>query len=216
MKEDFMPSELPVNDPRNIWQKQPTEAFKMSADQLRLKAQKRQKGARFQILRDAITGLVLSVFFAWNLIKVNHVWWGLDHPLSLWSTRMGLGLLSLWGLSLPFLLYKWVWPGPVAPDAPLSTTLQWYRSQLEKGRDFDRKVWLLLAPCFLGIAMVLVPALISSLGNPRELLQNSLPLFVLLAIWLPLFLYVRKRRGGRRQKEIEQLRAFERENLSDA
>jgi len=209
-----MPSELPMNDPRNIWQNQPTEGCKMSADQLRLKAQKRQKGVRSQVLRDAIGGVIVSVFFAWNLIKVNHVWWGVDHPLSLWSTRMGLGLLSLWGLALPFLIYKWVWPARLAPDAPLNTTLQWYRSQLEKGRDFERNVWLLLAPCFLGMAMVLVPALISSLGNPRELLQNSLPLFVLLAIWLPIFLYLRKRRRGRRQQEIEQLRAFERENAA--
>lgn len=206
-----MPSEFPMNDPQNIWQEQPTEVFKMSAAELRLKAQKRQKGARFQILRDAIMGLITSVFFAWNLIKVNHVWWGVDHPLSLWSTRMGLGLLSLSGLFLPFLLYKWVWPARLAPDAPLNSTLQWYRSQLEKGRDFEQRVWLLLAPCFLGIALVIVPALISSVGNPRELLQNSSPLFVL-AIWLPIFLYLRKRRRGRRQREIEQLRAFERED----
>ena len=207
-----MPNEFPVNDPRNIWQEQPTEGFKMSADQLRLKAQKRQKGVRSQVLRDAIIGLVLSVFFAWNLIKLNHVWWGLGHPLSLWSTRMGAGLLSLWGLALPFLLHKWVWPARLAPDAPLNTTLQWYRSQLEKGRDFDRRVWLILTPAFVGIALIFVPAMISSLGNPRELLQNSLPLFLLLAIWLPIFLYLRKRRRGRRQKEIDQLRAFEREN----
>jgi hypothetical protein len=206
-----MPNEFPMNDPQNIWQKQPTEAFKMSADQLRLKAQKRQKGVRSQILRDAIIGPVLSVFFAWNLIKLNHVWWGLGHPLSLWSARMGFGLLSLGGLALPFLLYKWVWPARLAPDAPLNTTLQWYRIQLEKGRDFDRRVWLVLMPAFVGLALVIVPALISSLGNPREFLQNSSPLFAL-AIWLPIFLYLRKGRRGRRQKEIEQLRAFENEN----
>ncbi len=209
-----MPSEFPMNDPQNIWQKQPTEAFKMSADQLRLKAQKRQKGARSQVLRDAIIGPILSVFFACNLIKVNHVWWGVGHPLSLWSTRMGLGLLSLWGLALPFLLYKWVWPARLAPDAPLGNTLQWYRSQLEKGLDFDRHVWLVLMPFFVGITLTGVPALISSLGNSREFMLNSLPFFVLLAIWLPIFLYLRKRRRGRRQKEIEQLRAFERENLA--
>ena len=209
-----MPNEFPMNDPQNIWQKQPTEAFKMSVAELRLKAQKRQKGVRSQVLRDAIIGLILCVFFAWNLIKVNHVWWGVSHPLSLWSTRMGTGLLSLWGLALPFLLYKWVWPARLTPDAPLNTTLQWYRSQLEKGRDFDRRVWLILIPVFVGIALVFVPAMISSLGNPRELLQNSLPLFGLLAIWLPIFLYLRKRRRGRRQQEIEQLRAFERENLA--
>ncbi len=209
-----MPSEFPINDPRNIWQEQPTEAFKMSADQLRLKAQKRQKGVRAQVLRDTIIGLVLSVFFAWNLIKLHQVWWGLGHPVSLWSTRMGLGLLSLWGLALPFLLYKWVWPARLVPDAPLNTTLQWYRGQLEKGRDFDRRVWLILIPAFVGIALVWVPALISSLGKRRELLQNSLHLFVLLAIWLPTFLYLRKGRRGRREKEIDQLRAFERENAA--
>ena len=207
-----MPSEFPINDPRNIWQQQPTEGFKMSAAELRLKAQKRQKGVRSQVLRDAIMGPITSVFFAWNLIKVHQVWWGLGHPLSLWSTRMGLGLLSLWCLFLPFQLYKWVWPTRLAPDAPLNTTLQWYRSQLEKGRDFDRRVWLILIPAFVGMALVVVPALISSLGNPREFLLNSWPLFSLFAIWLPIFLYLRKRRRGRRQKEIEQLRAFETES----
>ena len=145
-----MPSEIPIERPAKYLAKTTTEAFKMSADELRLKAQKRQKGARSQVLRDAIIGLILSVFFAWNLIKVNHVWWGVGHPLSLWSTRMGFGLLSLWGLALPFLLYKWVWPARLAPDAPLNTTLQWYRSQLEKGRDFDRRVWLILIPVLWG------------------------------------------------------------------
>lgn len=124
---------------------------------------------------------------------------------------MGLGLLSLWGISLPFLLHKWVWPARLPPDTPLNTTLRWYRSQLEKGRDFDRRVWFILIPAFAGIALIIVPALISSLGNRVELLQNSLPLFALLAIWLPIFFYLRRRRHGRRQKEIDQLNAFEKE-----
>ena len=209
-----MPSEIPSEDLQKIWQKQPTEAFKMSADELRLKAQKRQKGARSAVLRDAMIGPIFSVFFAWDLIKLNHAWWGLGHPLSLWSSRIGFGLLTLVGLALPFLLYKWIWPGRLALDAPLGSTLQWYRIQLEKGRDFDRRVWLILIPMFVGIALIAVPAVISSLGNPREFLLNSWPLFVLFAIWLPIFLYLRKRRRGRRQQEIEQLRAFEKENLA--
>ena len=171
-----MPNEFPMNDPQNIWQKQPAEAFKMSADQLRVKAEKRQRGARSAVLRDAIIGPILSVFFAWRLIKVNHVWWGLGHPLSLWSTRIGLGLLSLSGLALPFLLYKWVWPARLAPDAPLNTTLQWYRIQLEKGRDFERRVWLVLIPAFVGLALVIVPALISFKDQRRP--ADSLPLEV--------------------------------------
>jgi len=200
-----------MNDPQNVWQKQPTEAFKMSADELRHKAQQRQRRTRLAVLREAILGLILFVFFARFLARA-HEMVGVGHPLSLWIISMGLGLLSLWGLALPFLLYKWVWPARLAPDARLNTTLQWYRSQLEKARDFERRVWLLLVPCFLGIALVIVPASISSVGNPWKPLLNSLPLFVLLAIWLPIFLYLRKRRRGRREQEIEQLRAFEREN----
>ena len=100
-----MPSEFPMNDPRNIWQKQPTESFKMSADQLRRKAQQRQRRTRFAVLREAILGLILFVFFARFLAGAREVV-GVGHPLSLWITRMGLGLLSLWCIGAPFLMYK--------------------------------------------------------------------------------------------------------------
>ena len=60
-----MPSEFPMNDPQNIWQNQPTEAFKMSADQLRDKAQKRRKEVPFlSALLDRHHRLILFVFFA--------------------------------------------------------------------------------------------------------------------------------------------------------
>lgn len=38
-----MPDKSTMNDPQTMWQNQPTEAFKMSIDQLRAKAQKRQR-----------------------------------------------------------------------------------------------------------------------------------------------------------------------------
>lgn len=182
----------------------------MSADELRHKVQQRQRRARFAVLREAIIGLILFVFFARWFTRVHEeVGFGL---LSVWTVRMGLGLLSFWCICAPFLMYKWIWPGRLAPDATLNTTLQSYRNELEKRRDFSRRIWLVLTPYFVGVAMVGVPALISALGNPREFLLNSLPLFVLLAIWLPIFLYLRKRRRGRLQQEIEQLLTFEREN----
>ncbi len=61
-----MPSEFPMNDPQNIWQNQPTEAFKMSADQLRHKAQQRERKSRFEAVYSTIIGLTLFVFFAWG------------------------------------------------------------------------------------------------------------------------------------------------------
>jgi len=197
-----MPSEFPMNDPRNIWQNQPTEPFKMSADQLRHKAQQRQRKARFEALFSIIVGLTLCVFFARTLVTADEL-----------LLRTGLGLLSLWCLYSAYQAYKWIWPGRLEPDATLSTTLQSYRLELEKRRDYTRHLWRKagLTFCFLGLALIIVPGLIKALGDPR-LALNVLPVCVLLAIWLAIFFPMRKRRQQKLQHEIDELDTFERES----
>jgi hypothetical protein len=195
-----MPSEFPMNDPQNIWKNQPTEPFTMSANELCRKAQQHESKARFETLYSIIVGLILFVFFAWRFVQPYEV-----------VPRMGVGLLSLWGIYYAYQAYKWIWPGRLTPGAALNTTLQSYRSELEKRRDYGRHLWRRagLTFCVLGVAMVIVPALIKSLDTPR-LLLNTLPFFVLLAIWLAVFLRLRKRNRGKLQQEIEELRALER------
>ena len=197
-----MPSEFPMNDPQNIWKNQPTEPFTMSANELCRKAQQHERKARFEALYSIIAGLILFVFFAWRFVEPYEV-----------VPRMGVGLLSLWGIYYAYQAYKWIWPGRLTPDATLNTTLQSYRSELEKRRDYGRHLWRRAGLTFLvlGVAMVIVPALIKSLDTPR-LLLNTLPFFVILAIWLAVFLRLRKRNRGKLQQEIEELRALEREN----
>src|ERR1039457_1935766 len=164
-----MPSEFPMNDPRNIWQNQPTEPFKMSADELRRKAQQRQRKARFEAIYSIIVGLILFVFFARVFVQPHEV-----------VPRMGVGLLSLWGIYYAYQAYKWFWQERLTPDATLNTTLQSYRSELEKRRDYGPHVWRRAGLTFgvLGVAMVIVPVLIKSLDTPR-LLLDLLPFFVL-------------------------------------
>jgi len=195
-----MPSEFPMNDPQNIWKNQPTEPFTMSANELCRKAQQHERKARFEALYSIIAGLILFVFFAWRFVQPYEV-----------VPRMGVGLLCLWGIYYAYQAYKWIWPGRLTPDAALNTTLQSYRSELEKRRDYGRHLWRRagLTFCVLGVAMVIVPALIKSLDTPR-LLLNTLPFFVLLAIWLAVFLRLRKRNRGKLQQEIEELSALER------
>ncbi len=197
-----MPNEFPMNDPRKIWQNQPTEPFKMSANELRHKAQQRRRKARFEALYSILIGIVLCAFFAWTFATA--------HELVL---QIGFGLLSLWCLYFGYQTYKWIWPGPLEPDATLSTTLQSYRSELEKRRDFTRHIWRRggLTFCFLGLALIIVPELIKSLGAPR-LALNVLPVCVLLAIWFAIFFPQRKRRLQKLQQDIEELRVFEKEN----
>jgi len=196
-----MPNEFPMKDPKDVWQNQPTEAFKMSADQLRRKVKQRQSKTRFEALYSIVIGLTLGILFAWTLATA--------HELVL---RLGFGILSLWCLYFAYQAYRRIRTSRLAPDATLSTTLESYRSELEKQRDFARHVWRRtgLPFCFLGLALVIVPELIKALGAPR-LALNILPVGVLLAIWFAIFIPQRKRRQQKLRQEIDELCAFESE-----
>ncbi len=215
-----MPSEFSTNDPRNIWQEQPTEAVKMSADQLRHKYEKRQRRARFSVFCSVVISVIMFIIFARELATIPgsflHAVLG---PLNLWSIRIGFGVLCLWCIYLPYRAYKWLWPGRVAPDATLNTTIQSYRSELEKARDFGRNNKWVFAVAFLGMAMVAVPIVMLDRPTPIKappitgpgLLLNVAPFLLVAMAWAIMLYYVRKSRR-KLQQEIEQVRAFEREN----
>jgi len=197
-----MPSKFPMHDPQNIWQSQTTEPFKMSTTQLRLRAQQNQKKARLKAQFSIVIGLVLFVLFARTFAKGGDV-----------VPRMGLGLISLWCLYFAYQAYRWIWPGRLAPDAPLNATIKSYRSALEKRRDYARHIWRKsgLTFCFLGLALVVVPGLIQSIDHPG-LLTNFVPIFVLLTLWFVAFFFISRRDRRKLQREIGELRAFETEN----
>ena len=170
----------------------------MSAEQLRHKAQQRERKSRFEAVYSTIIGLALFVFFAWGCARTHEL-----------IPRIGFGVLSLWCAYFAYKSGKGILRQPLSPDATLDITARSYRTELEKRHDFGRRVWLMLAPVFLGMAMVIGPAAIQSLYTPR-LLLNLAPLFALLALWLAIFIPKRRRGQQKLQQEIEQLRAFER------
>lgn len=199
-----MPSDSPIKDPQRIWQSQPTEPFKMSAYSLRSKALERQSKARLEAHVSVVIGLICSVFFAWACTRAHAE-----------LARAGWGLLSLWGIYAAYYAYRWVWPQDVPEDAPISTCLEFYRRELEKRRDHLRHRWWRsgLPFAFLGMTMVVVGT--GAQNAPPNPLMNALPFLLVLAIWVVAFLTIKKKLGRENiHKEIEELRAFERENRS--
>jgi len=174
----------------------------MSADELRRNAQRHQRKARFETIYSIIIGIILFVFFALTCAKAHEM-----------APRIGLGLLSLWCLYFAYHAYKWLWPGRVATHTTLNTTLESYRSQLKKRRDYSRHIWRRsgLPFCLLGLALIVVPELIKSLAAPR-LLLNVAPVLTLLGLWFVVFLFQRRRNRRKLQQEIDELAVFEREN----
>jgi hypothetical protein len=190
-----------MNNPRKIWQDQPREPFKMSADEMRLRAQRFQTKARLTAATAITRGLLVCAFFGWNFARTHEL-----------VPRLGYGLISLCGIFIANQTYKWVWPSNLPADAPVSTSLEFYRSELERRRDYGRHIWRRtgLTFLFLGLAMVVVPALIAAFGAPH-LFLNMVPFFLLLFTWFVLFFRGKKRGQNKLQQEIDELRAFERD-----
>lgn len=195
-----MPAEFPMSDPKKIWQDQPTEPIKMSLEEIRRKARKFQAKGRLKVLAAMVIGPFVCVASAHMAAGVQDV-----------VPRIGWGVLSLWGLYGAYATYKWIWPRRLAEDATLSTSLDFYRSELERRRDYERHIWRRsgLTFCFAGVALALIPELIPALETPR-LLLNAAPFFVLLVIWFVLFFFIRKRNRLKLQREIDELNALER------
>jgi hypothetical protein len=208
-----MPSEFPRHDLQQVWQNQPTEVFKMSAEKLRRKAQQLDRKARLAVLFSAAVAILLFLWFGWGFLSFQKFQtFGLG-PFGTWITRLGFGVLSLWSLYSGYKTYKVLWPSSAASDVDLKITLQSYKQQLEKRRDYSQNIWLRsgLIFCFLGIAMVVMPVLVRDVVTPLRLLANLGPIFALLILWLAIFIPQRKRRLRKLRAEIDQLRAFENE-----
>jgi len=191
-----MPDEFP--DPKKIWQEQPTEVTRMSLEEIRRKAHQFHSRGRLKALTAIVIGIALCGVFAATAAKPQYL-----------VLRIGWGILSLWALYGAYQAYKWIWPSSLAADATLSTSLDFYRRELERRRDYVRHIWRKsgLWLCFLGLALVVVPALIAALETPR-LLVNAVPFFLLLSTWFVAFIYIRRRDQRTLQREIDELDAL--------
>jgi hypothetical protein len=206
-----MPGEFHTNDLQSVWRNQPTEAYKMSADKLRRKAEHFDRKARSAVLFSAAIAILLFLWFGWGFLSYQKFQtFGLGQ-FGTWITRLGFGVLSLWSLFVGYKTYKVFWPKATAYDAGLKTTLQSYRQLLERRRDYSQNIWLRsgLIFCFVGIAMVVAPMMVLDISTPLRLLADLSPIFALLILWLAIFIPARRRRQRRLQQEIDQLRAFE-------
>lgn len=194
-----MPTDFLENEPQNIWQQQPTEAFTMSLEQLHRKAEQHERAARSTVLKATVIGLILCGWFAWGVTQVHEL-----------VSRIGLVILSLWSLYYPVHGYRWMWPSLRLREADAGTTVRRYRAELERQRNCLRDIWVNggLVVCFVGVVLFVMPSLIQTARNPR-LLLNLAPLLALAALWLAIFIPRRRRSLRKMQLEIEQLRALE-------
>jgi hypothetical protein len=187
----------PNNDPQTIWQNQFTEKLNMSATQFVEKAEQRRARARWLVIAHDLTYIALLVFLGFEYMRNADITW-----------RVGFVLLAAGALYVTFRGHKQQWPQSLAPDTPPATGLEVYRRELLRSRDYARNVWPMLGPLIPGCIVIAFPALIqiarAAVANPAILI-NALPFCVLFAVWLAIFIPVRRRRILKLQGEIDML-----------
>jgi hypothetical protein len=174
----------------------------MSANELRMRAQQRHAKAQFESRLTITIGLACAVFFAWTCTRAREQ-----------LAQMGWALLSLWGTYAAFHAYQWIRPQDLPQNAPASRCLEFYRSELERRRDYLRHRWWRSGLPLCVVGMVLVSA---GMGAPKASpnpLLNAIPFLALLAVWAVALPFVKKKFGLENlQQEIEELRSYEMEN----
>jgi uncharacterized membrane protein len=198
-----MPTDFPMRDPQEIWQNQPTEPLKMSATDLRRKALETQSKARFAVVFAIIMAIIFCVFFfVWSFARAHAI-----------LARMGFALVSLCMIYAAYHVYKWTWPGNLQEEPPINTCLEFYRRELERQRAYNHRWWRSGLPALTLLGVVMAAVGTGARNAPPHPLLNALPFLLVLAIWVVAFLLLRKKLGRENlQREIEELRAFEREN----
>ena len=197
-----MPSDFPIKGPQEIWQNQSTEPLKISATDLRRKALALQSKARIAVLFIIIIGTICCVVFAWFFARAHAA-----------LARMGYGLVSLCIIYAAYHAYKWTWPGNLPEEAPINTCLAFYRRELERQRDYSHRWWRSGLPVLTLLGVVMAAVGTGARNAPPHPLLNAFPFLLALAIWVVAFLLLRKKQGPKiLEREIEELRGFEREN----
>jgi hypothetical protein len=196
MRDDFHD-----DDPKTIWQHQPTETSKMSLVLIRQKGRQLQAKTRRQRL-GPLTGPFIVAFFYAFLIR--------QFP-QLQQVLQPLSVVALaWSLAGLYFLNRGKRSGAMPGDAGFSAGLEFCRREIERQRDYFRRVLLWsFGPMLLAVGTVILVLAIVARG---KIFANSMLFMTLLILWIATYFIIRIREQRELQREIDELNDIDREN----
>jgi hypothetical protein len=199
------------NDPRTIWQNQPTEPSIMTLEKIRQKTQELHAKTRRQMIGNSIMPLAVFAFYGYCIAKFSNP-----------ALRTIFACAIAWSLAGQYFLNRGMWSAMLPGGAALSTGLESYRREVERQRSlFGRFMLWQFGPLMFAIATLILLILTLGIGNRAmplnganltgALLEMS-PFLTLMAIWILSFFVIRMRAQRQLQREIDELNDIERAN----
>jgi Flp pilus assembly protein TadB len=195
-----MPNDSSTNDPKTIWQNQPTEPSKMTLVMIRHKTQQLQEKTR----RELLGGIVAAVFMVGCYGFC--IWW-----IHAGVFRMAFALAIAWTLAGQYYVNRRNHSDAAQMDASLSTSLEFYRQEVERRRYLSGRFLLWsIGPIILALGAFCAHLLAWAHG----FLLGTVPFFTVLGLWFVLLFLQRMRQQRDLQRELDQLNELERLNNS--
>ena len=198
-----MRNNVPGDDPRTIWQNQPTQPSAMTREKIRQKARELQAKTRRQLLGTLAGPLAAGFFYAFAIKQFP----ALRQVLQpLFACALAWSLIGL------YFLFRGIWPTMMPGDAGSSTGLEFCRREIERRSCLLRRVLLWsFGPVLLAIGTFILALAMIGTGD-RGIFPNALPFLTLVVVWIVAYFVLRLREQRQLQRELEELSEIEREN----
>ena len=197
-----MPNDSSTNDPKSIWQNQPTEPSKMTLVMIRHKTQQLREKTRRALLTEIAVSVFLVCFYAvW-------IWW--FHSAEL---RAALAFAIVWTLAGQYFVDRGSLSQLAQWDVSVNTGLKSYRREVERRRYVSSRFLLwYFGPALLAVGAFSTYFLTLDWNHgtwSQGYLRATAPFFTLVILWLVGIFVTRIRQQRELQREIDQLNEVE-------
>ena len=135
-----MPDNLPADDPKTIWQGQPTEPSTITVETIRRKAREFHAKTRRELFANTMAALIAVAFSGYGILRTRN------------SLLLVFALAIAWAAAGQYFLHRGMWSGMPPGNAALRTGLEFYRGEIERRRHvFSRVLQWSFGPLVLSI-----------------------------------------------------------------
>ena len=197
-----MRADFHSEDPKLIWQNQPTEESKVSSIIIRQKARDLHAKTRRQMLGTLTVPLVVAFFYALSIKQF------LDLRYAL---HLLFAFALAWSIAGLYFLNRESRSGALPADVGFSTGLEFCRREIERRLNYFRHdlLWS-FGPVLLAIGTFVV-----AIGEVTgaAIFSKAAPLLALVVLWIAAYLFIRARQQRELRRELNDLSEIERENV---
>jgi hypothetical protein len=196
-----MQNNLPDEHVKTLWQNQLTEKPPMNMILLRQKARDLHKKMRRHLLGSLGAPAVIVFLYVFCMNQFHHLPDG-EHAL--------FALALAWSIVGLVFLNRGKWSAEMPEDAGFSTGLGFCRREIERRRDYFRRVLLWqLGPVILAIG---TPVVALAMASGMGFVANAVPFLTLLVVWAVVYLLFVARKRRELQRELNELSEIESES----